>query len=253
MTEKAIQNIYNNLFHWEGKHASQPYPIHKKLDSEKFGYTDIYKWIANIYKLNTETYILDAGCGVGYGSLYLSKYYNCNIKGISLSDAEVKKANIFAEKENQDNKVNFKQQSFDDLQPNTYDFIIAIESIKHTLDIKKTLKSLKNALKTNGILVIIDDFLIEENNSHSLKKYSKDWKLKVLLKNNDFSQDFSLKKDLTPFVITKNSMTLYLSILISSIMKPFIKIASIMRGGFYLEKLFKSGVMKYYVLEYKKL
>lgn len=91
MTEKAIQNIYNNLFHWEGKHASQPYPIHKKLDSKKFGYTDIYKWIANTYKLNPETYILDAGCGVGYGSLYLSKYYNCNVKGISLSDAEVKK------------------------------------------------------------------------------------------------------------------------------------------------------------------
>lgn len=101
--------------------------------------------------------------------------------------------------------------------------------------------------------MIIDDFLVEENNSGSLKKYSKDWKLKVLLKNNDFSQDFSLKKDLTPFVRTKNSMTLYLSILISSIMKPFIKIASIMRGGFYLEKLFKSGAMKYYVLEYKKL
>ena len=252
MTEKAIQNIYNKLFSWEGKNASQSYPIHKKLNTDNFGYNDIYEWIANSYNLNSKTKVLDAGCGVGYGSLYLSKQTNCEVIGISLSDAEIAKAREFTKKENLDNKVSFNQQSYDDLEANCFDFIIAIESVKHTLNIEKTLFSLKNALKPNGILVIVDDFLINDNQDSIVNNYAKDWKLKVLLKYDDFLPEFTLKKDLTPFVITKNNFTLTSSILISSILKPFLKIASIIRGGFYLEKLFKKGEMKYYALEYKK-
>lgn len=252
MTEKAIQNIYNKLLHWEGKHASKPYPIHKKLNAESFGYSDVYEWISDTYKLNTNTKILDAGCGVGYGSIQLSKSFNCEVEGISLSDAEVEKGTIFAKQEHVDNKVKFNQQSFDDLKPESYDFIMAIESIKHTLDINKTIDSLKNALKPDGVLVIVDDFLTDENHSNLIKKYSKDWKLKVILKYDHFLPDFTIKKDLTPFVLTKNQLLLSTGIFTLSILKSIIKVASIMRGGLYLEMLFKRNSMKYYVLEYKK-
>jgi len=252
MTEKAIQNIYNKLLNWEGKDASQPYPIHKKLNTKDFGFNHVYQWIANTYKLNTDTKILDAGCGVGYGSLYLAKHYNCKVKGISLSDGEIEKASAFAKKENIKNQVSFKQQSFDDLEPNSFDFIIASESIKHTLDIDKTLNSLKSSLTQNGILVIIDDILISENQSALINKYSKDWELKVLLKQNDFFPEFTLKKDLTPFVKTKSNSMLTFSILLLSIIKPLLKIAPIIRGGLYLEKIFKYNIMKYYALEFKK-
>ncbi|MFK7782316.1 SAM-dependent methyltransferase [Psychroserpens sp.] len=252
MTERAIQNIYNKLLNWEGKNASQPYPIHKKLNADDFGYADIYEWIANTYKLDANKNVLDAGCGVGYGSLYLAKHYNCEVTGISLSDAEVEKANIFAKNEPSLNKVNFKLQSFDNLEPNCYDFIMAIESVKHTLNIDKTIHSLKNALKPEGILIIVDDFLVHENHNALIIKYSKDWALKVILKRNQFSSDFIIKKDLTSFVLTKNQLSLSLGILILTLLKPLIKVASIMRGGLYLEKLFKHNSMKYYVLEFKK-
>jgi len=252
MTEKAIQNIYNNLLSWEGKRALKPYPIHKILNAEDFGYFDIYEWIANTYKLDSNAQVLDAGCGVGYGSLYLSKHYNCQVTGISLSDAEVEKASGFATKENLDDKVSFKQQSFDDLEANSYDFIMAIESVKHTLDIDKTLSSLQNALKPNGTLIIVDDFLINENNSTLIKKYSKDWALKVILKHDQFTPDFQIKKDLTSFVSTKSQLLISLGTFILTILNPIIKTASIMRGGLYLEKLFKNDIMKYYVLEFKK-
>nr|WP_321236189.1 methyltransferase domain-containing protein [uncultured Psychroserpens sp.] len=252
MTEKAIQNIYNKLLSWEGKHASQPYPIHKKLNADAFGHTDIYEWIANTYKLNSDTKVLDAGCGVGYGSLFIAKHFNCEVKGISLSDAEVKKASTFATHEFRSSKINFKQQSFDTLEPNSFDFIMAIESVKHTLDIDKTIDSLKNALKPNGILVIVDDILISENHSTLLHKYSKDWALKILLKHNHFLPDFILKKDLTPFVLTKSQLLLPIGIFILTLLKPVLKIATIMRGGFYLEALFKRNIMAYYALEFKK-
>jgi len=63
----------------------------------------------------------------------------------------------------------------------------------------------------------------------------------------------TLKKDLTPFVKTKNYFILIISTLILSVLKPIVKVASIMRGGLYLEKLFRYSIMKYYVLEFKKL
>jgi len=181
MTEKTIQNIYNKLLNWEGKNASQPYPIHKILNTEDFGFSDIYEWISKTYRLDANAKILDAGCGVGYGSLYLAKQHHCKVRGISLSDAEIKKARTFAKKENLDNNVSFEQYSYDDLQPNSYDFIIAIESVKHSLDVDKTIDSLKNALKLNGILVIVDDFLISKNHDRLIEKYAKDWALKELL------------------------------------------------------------------------
>ena len=253
MTEKAIQNIYNKLLNWEGKNASQPYPIHKKLNAENFGYTDIYEWIANTYRLDTNKKILDAGCGVGFGSHYLAKYYKCEVTGISLSDAEIEKANLFVKNEPSLSKANFKQQSFDTLEPNSYDFIMAIESVKHTLDIDKTINSLKNALRPNGTLIIIDDFLVDKSQSALINKYSKDWALKVILKHDQFSSDFTIKKDLTPFVLTKSQLLLSVGTLILTILKPIYKVASIMRGGLYLEKLFKQNSMKYYVLEFKKI
>lgn len=252
MTEESIQKIYNQLLNWEGKNASLPYPIHKKLTVEGFGYNDIYEWIADNYTLNSTSKILDAGCGVGFGSISLSKYYNCNVLGISLSEQEVNKANEFALKEGVEDHVNFNQQSYDDLPNESFDFIVAIESVKHTLNIDVTIKSLKNALKPGGTLLIVDDFLINSKETPTIRKYASDWELKVLLVENDFISDFSIKKDLTPFVKGKNNFVLHSSIFILNILQPVFKFAKIIRGGLFLERLFNQEVMKYYVLEFKK-
>jgi len=252
MTEQAVKDIYDKLFHWEGKDAVQPYPIHKKLDTH-FGSDDIYEWISKTYTFTPSTEVLDAGCGVGYGSIYLSEKYNCKVTGISLSKAEVKKANQFAKNLNNDDRVFFKEQSFENIKPNSFDFIMAVESIKHTLDVNKTIDSLKNALRPNGILLIVDDFLVKESSKTLTERYSKDWALKVILKYDNFKPEFVIKKDLTPFVRTKNTLRMQLAILLLSISKPFFKIAQIMRGGLYLEKMFKQNMMSYYILEYKKI
>lgn len=252
MTEKVVQNIYNSLFLFEGKKASKPYPIHKKLDAQMFGYQDIYEWIAKTYDFDSNTNVLDAGCGVGYGSMYLAQQYNCKVTGISLSDTEIQKATEFAQDLKLDQQIYFKQQSFDDLAEEQYDFIMAIESVKHTLNWNKTIESLRKSLKPNGILIIVDDFLVTQNQNSLTKKYARDWALKVLLKQDDFLPEFTLKKDLTFFVITKNLLVIRIGTLVLSLLKPFLKVAEIMRGGLYLERLFKLKMMKYFVIELKK-
>ena len=70
-------------------------------------------------------------------------------------------------------------------------------------------------------------------------------------KQDDFIPEFELKKDLTPFVMCKHNFTLMVSIFILGLANSFFEVAKIIRGGFYLEKLFNQKSMKYYVLEYK--
>lgn len=252
MTEKSIQNIYNKLLIWEGKDASSPYPIHKKLDTKRFGYTDIYEWISKTYQFNTDMRVLDAGCGVGYGSLYIAEHHGCQVTGISLSDAEIKKAKAFSKQISIASKIQFKVQSFDTLQPNGYDFIMAIESVKHTLNPEHTIQTLKNALKPKGTLIIIDDFLCKHQHQNLIQNYAKDWQLKLVLTQDHLGSDFILKKDLTPFVLTKSKPTLTISIFLLSLLKPFSRITTIIRGGFYLELLFQRKMMDYYTMEYKR-
>ncbi|WP_299111710.1 methyltransferase domain-containing protein [uncultured Winogradskyella sp.] len=252
MSEAIVQKLYNQLFLFEGKNKKAPYPIHKKLKSDTFGFNDIYEWITKAYSINSNAAILDAGCGVGYGSQYLANFYSCKVKGISISDEEVKTAKAFAKNASISNLVSFQQKSYDNLEPNSFDFILAIESVKHTLNIQKTLKSLKKALKPHGKLVIIDDLLINNNYPSLIDKYAKDWALKVILKKDDFFPDFTIKKDLTPYLNTKNYFKLNINILILTILKPILTIAPIMRGGLYLEQLFKKNMMKYCVIEYRK-
>ncbi|GAB5564140.1 MAG: methyltransferase domain-containing protein [Winogradskyella sp.] len=252
MTEAAITSIYNKLFKWEGKSAKAPYPIHKKLNTVAFGYDDIYKWILYNYQFNSDSKVLDAGCGVGYGSLLIAETKQCQVKGISLSDAEILQATQFSKEKNLEHLVTFKVKSYDTLEPNTFDFIIATESVKHSLNLKMTLKSLINALKPNGTLIIVDDFLTNETYSNSIKSYQKDWQLAELLTASDVLPPFRLKKDLTDFVQTKSNLKLHLSIILLSVLKQINSVATIMRGGLYLEKLFNEGVMKYYIIDFKK-
>ncbi|NQX85335.1 MAG: class I SAM-dependent methyltransferase [Flavobacteriaceae bacterium] len=251
MTNKIVKNIYNTLLHWEGKNSINPYPIHKKLNQHKFEHPSVYHWISSYYKIDSNAHILDAGCGVGYGSIYLAKHFKCTIKGISLSDAEIKKAKYYAKKTSVSNKVFFQQQSYDNLEANTYDFIIAIESIKHSLDLDKTLNALITALKPNGVLIIIDDFLVRDTHQNIFCRYARDWRLKTDLKYTLFNA-FTLKKDLTSYIKTKSTLQLNLGIFILNLSVPFHKIAQIIRGGLYLEMLYQKKTVKYYALEFKK-
>ena len=53
--------------------------------------------------------------------------------------------------------------NFDALLEEKFDKMIAIESLKHSLNIETTLNNLIASLKPNGILVIADDFLIKNS------------------------------------------------------------------------------------------
>jgi len=255
MTQEVVGKLYDGLFRWEKKRKRYSYPIHKKLNTEKFGFSDIYEWICDHYVQYKNKHILDAGCGVGYGSLYMASTLNANVTGISVSTKEIERAKENLKNSELSLRTNFSYASYDNLPSKKFDFIVAVESIKHTKHLGNTLNSLVGALKENGTLIIIDDFLISEEPKKVIDRYSKYWHLAEVFSFDDFIEKlptFRCIKDLTPFVLIKSKLILKSGIYITEILSHFRPIYRIVKGGLYLEQLFRQKSMGYYVIEYVK-
>lgn len=264
MSTQTVSEIYDTLFEVESNLNSATYPIHKKLNfGEKSELKDVYEWLFQHIEFPQKGKILDAGCGVGFGSFFFSQNTDCQITGISLSEKEVELANSIAQKRGLENRVNFKVQSFDNPIGEKYDLIIAVESIKHTLNLKKALQNLNESLKIGGSIVIVEDFYQEGKNNKYANVMAEDWSLvKVFSKSdylNSFQTGFEINShDLTHFTLKKNVFQLkvryHLLGLLTFIGKIFGKgnFWKIMRGGLALDILFAQKQMTYEVLEIKK-
>ena len=257
---KAVE-IYESLFQYEkGRDAQKEgYPIHKRLVFNDSNVEDIYDWILVNFRFAMEDRVLDAGCGVGYGSMKLAKSNSLLVTGISISPSEIEKANSNANHSSFRSNLDFVTSSFEDAPDKQYNFIIAVESLKHSLDLNKSLKSLHSKLAPNGTMIIVEDFYQSETINSYGKTLMKDWALVDLFRIEDFSKVLTngAYHDLTSRMPDKNSLMLKLRNLTLSVLSllPFSDkkdVFRIFRGGILLDLLFSEKKMKYGVYVYKK-
>lgn len=99
--------------------------------------------------------ILDAGCGDGSYSFYLSRCYpDANIMGVDMDHNLIEECNYIREKTNRKN-VKFEIQSLERFyKKNTFDFICCIDVLQYIVEDATALVNLKNALKDGGALLI---------------------------------------------------------------------------------------------------
>lgn len=103
---------------------------------------------------HTNHTLLDAGCGVGLASIYLSSRF-CEVYGVDIDPLKIKEAKILAE-ENHLKNVNFKRA---DLLTNgfineKFDVIICFEVMEHVVNDKKLIYNLSKHIKNNGQLIL---------------------------------------------------------------------------------------------------
>ncbi len=263
MSELVVQQIYDQLYSLESKvKKDHVYPIHKKLvfDGEN-EIRDIYGWMAMKLDFKDGEKVMDAGCGVGFGSCLMAKAHHIDVTGISLSEKEVEKANQFAKISGLSERVNFKKQSFDELSENSYDKIIAIESIKHSLNLSKTLQVFVDALVPGGTLYIVEDFYNKEKLSSDAHGYKNDWNLVDVFRLSDFyevlEEENTSYQDLTKYMPTKSKFLVNLKLMFNSLFNNLrsdkeMNLNKIFRGGYYLDRMYLKGTMKYGVLKYAK-
>jgi cyclopropane fatty-acyl-phospholipid synthase-like methyltransferase len=119
--------------------------------------------------------VLDAGCGIGGSSIWLSKNIGCNVVGISLNQRQVDKANDFATREGLVEQVVFEKTDYHQTNyPDaSFDVVWGIESICYA-DKSKFFKEANRLLKPGGRIVVADFFRKPGLNKSNLKLIS-DW------------------------------------------------------------------------------
>ncbi len=259
----AIGTLYDTLKKVNDGSGSL-YSIHKKLNYSDSKITNLYDYLLNKYNLMEKSDILDCGCGVGFGTILLAKKTGANLTGISVSPNEIESALANLKSEDSLSNVTFVQKSFDELKPEKFDAIIAIESLKHSVQLSKSLDSIIKSLKTGGDLYIIEDVVVKPSNTFAENRLKKDWVLSKLYTEKEyiessenmrwftFDMTSMMRKTSKPEVASKIIGT-EIKTVVDRILNYSDSAASIFRGGFYQEWLYLNGTLRYKLMIGKKL
>lgn len=249
--EDKVSRLYNDLFKIEKRTKRfRLYPIHKQLslpDNQ-----DIYDFLIKHFNLNESKSILDAGCGVGYGSLKMAQGTQANVLGISVSPLEIHQARQNLIQLGNENCA-FDILSFEDIPKNSFDTIICVESLKHAIPIHSSVHSLMDGLRLNGRLIVVDDFYCGNTVSQKPEqKLIEDWRLEKLIDIQDLPAGNT--KDITNYVSSKSILSSKLNLIGLAMLKLFVSesYTDIFRGGVYLDILYTQKKMNYMILEIKK-
>ena len=128
--------------------------------------------------------VLDAGCGVGGSSLFISRQTGASVTGITLSERQVRQAKLHAEKLEDPASVQFEVMDYCDTRfpDNSFDVVWGCESICYAQDKKRFIQEAYRLLKPGGRLVVADGFVSSfDHNQHPVIRHWLDgWRVNYL-------------------------------------------------------------------------
>ena len=105
--------------------------------------------------LNSKDSILDIGCGWGSLSLHMFNKYNCKVKGISLSQEQIKYCNLQKQKHNENDLLEYSLKDYRN-EDTKYTKIVSVGMFEHVGKpfFNAYFKKIYNLLEEDGIAVI---------------------------------------------------------------------------------------------------
>jgi SAM-dependent methyltransferase len=101
--------------------------------------------------------VLDAGCGFGGTMFHWQKRVGGRYDGLTLSKVQVDVGERHARAQGIADACRFHRRSYDVALDPDYDAIVAIESLIHAPDLKRTIANLAGGLRPGGVLLVLDD------------------------------------------------------------------------------------------------
>jgi len=253
--------LYDALFSLESRFRGGAYPIHKRLRFDDEKTDDIYDWIIRNSDVPRKGVILDAGCGVGFGTLRLAAHSNAVVLGISVSDEEIRQASKNITEAGYDDRVTIVHKSYDNLDKDAFEMVVAVESLKHSFDVKRSIQSIVHALKPGGRMVIVEDLFCGPEQHPSARQMADDWALTQILSESDYLNALGAGRtvitDLTSCAKVSGRIAISASLVAVQTLltigpRKHAQAVQAFRGGLHLQRLYAEGLMHYKSIEFTK-
>ena len=138
--------------------------VHRLLNDPQSGENGpfvIHRLLRAGLELPAEPRVLDAGCGYGGTAFDLFPEIGGTWLGLTVSPIQYQRARNEAMRRGLGERVRFALQSYDAPLAETFDLVIAIESLVHSSDPDATVSNIADALAPGGYFVMVDDMPIE--------------------------------------------------------------------------------------------
>jgi SAM-dependent methyltransferase len=257
-----IADIYDHLLQFESRNKkNEPYPIHKKLHFSERD-QNILDWLILHLSFSKEDYVLDAGCGTGFSLFYLHELFGLKGCGISISPSEINYANQVCNQKKLENHLDFILMDYQLHQGGPYTKILAIESLKHARELRRSIHNLLEKLTDKGTMIIIDDFVVGDYSKIDLQK--KLWSSPGFRRFDEYKNiiqsagSFTFHiKDLTSIVYSRPLWILNFLYIIGNVLNYFTpsgfrRNLNTYLGGLLLEKLYAKRQVNYLAIIIEK-
>jgi len=191
--------------------------------------TDTFQEHATRYEFATKFVkgdkILDAACGVGYGTKILSEVGGLEVHGCDFSEDVI----AYAKKRYSDKSVQFHVMDISrlDFPDNTFHSVVSFETIEHVKNYKQVIDEFARVLKKDGVLIISTPNKDADNaeNPFHYKEFSKD-EFVTMLKSHFKRVDLYSQRLVTKPSVLEMFLKNILKIMILAVKIDFLKIHS---------------------------
>ena len=157
-----VQFLYDRVWSKKGIHYGLWYEDTKNR-SQAVENTD--RLVSQLLEVQSDDFILDAGCGIGESSFFMARKFGAEVTGITISSKQTQQAKKNARKLDLNHLVSFNNMDFNEtgFDNSFFDKIFGIESICYAPDKRIFLEEAYRILKPEGRIVIVDGFLLRTN------------------------------------------------------------------------------------------
>jgi cyclopropane fatty-acyl-phospholipid synthase-like methyltransferase len=139
--------------------------------------------------------VLDAGCGVGGGALFLARRLGCRVHGITLSAAQVETCRENARRLGVEHLARFERRNYlaTGLEDASFDVVWAVESACYAFDKRDFLREAYRLLRPGGRLVLADFFSVSmdgrpRRDRRLMEKWTRSWAIREYAVTEEFER-----------------------------------------------------------------
>lgn len=157
-----VQFLYDHVWSKKGMHYGLWY---EDTENRSQAVENTNRFVSQLLEVQSDDFILDAGCGIGESSFFMAMEFGAKVIGITISSKQTQQARKNARKLGLDHLVGFNTMDFNEttFDNSFFDKILGIESSCHAPDKRVFLEEAYRILKLGGRIVIVDGFLLRTN------------------------------------------------------------------------------------------